>query len=347
MWRRCCDRKYVGERLVQLLCILALPVLVNACQTGAGLETQALDTGGSVTAISAPASRADGVPRSRQARTGELAISRRYSNILDQGIAEIDRGRPREASRYFRQAIGVAPQHYLGWLMLGMALLESDADRDAMAVLRKARNLAGRMGQEQAVAEADGHLGFLYYQARSYDLALAALNRSISVMRREKETLSLALNFHRLALVYDKKQMPREALAAARKSVSLFHQLGAAEDTVRPNILIGDILKQRKDLAGAADAYSRVLKYGGGRGNIGYQVLAHIGMGDILLTQGNLARACVHWQVAARLAHARGGLDDLVSVLARHWRDADCEGETGGPLNRPAPLAPDGQEDAA
>jgi len=340
-------RQSQGGRLSQCLAVLMLSVVLTACQSGAGPGLQGPDTDGPVTVISAPETGADAAPRPRQAMAGEPAMSNRYSLILDRGIAEIERGRPQEASGHFRQAIGVAPQHYLGWLMLGMALLESDANGDAMAALRKARNLARRAGQDQAVAEADGHMGFLYYRSKSLDLALAALNRSISVMRREKETLSLALNFYRLALVYDKKQMSREALAAAGKSVNLFHRLGSAEDTVQPYSLIGDILWQRKDLAGAADAYTRVLKYGRSRANTGHAVLAHIGMGDILLRQGNQARACVHWQVAARLAHARGGLDKLVAVLARNWRDADCEGETGGPLDRPAPLAPKTVEEAA
>lgn len=334
-------------RLVWRLAALTLSLLLIACQAGGDRYAAGPVPGAAnirhtpVLDRNLPGKSSEVEPRTRRHDAGgPPPVSQRYMQVIDRGVAAIDGRRLDEAVGHFRQATGIAPRQYSGWLMLGMALMEKKLNRESMAALRKARSLAQQVGEDLAVAEADGHMGFVYYRVRSYELALAALNRSIQVMRRDGESPSLARNFYRLALVYRRKSMPHEALSAAREAVGVHQRLGRVVDAVPSYTLIGEILKDGRDRQGAAKAYARVLRLGNERRHAGHLVLAHIGIADILRVQGNLARACMHWQVAGRLARARGGMDKLVAALARSWRNADCAGQTGGPLDRPAPKAP-------
>lgn len=288
------------------------------------------------------------VPRSGRHAVGAWGgLGDRYKQALDRGMAALENGRAREAAGHFRHATEIGPGLFGGWLMLGTVLMRTELDRDALTALKKARHLAGQAGHEQAVAEAEGHIGYLHFRAKSYDLALQALKRSIRMMRGEDVTASLARNYYRLALVQHTQGAQQNAVAAARKSISLYHRLGMAGATVQAYSLIADILQARKDLDGAVNAYSRVLKYGDEQKYPVLFVAAHLGLGDILQVQGDLPRACGHWEMAARIARNRGELDYLVTDLARTWRDAGCGGKSGNPLNRSPSVIPGVREGAA
>jgi tetratricopeptide (TPR) repeat protein len=224
-------------------------------------------------------------------------------NAPPQAVSEIDRtlqwamgavnsGRGEDAERLAREVLAQVPQHATALHILGCALLLRGRAAEAIVPLEK----AARARQDPAI---ETQLAIALRQTGRADDALARVTRATRRRPAHAEA------FHELGLQLFSSHRPNEAITAIE------HGLDVLPGSVDLWVLLGGIYKAQRERAKAKAAFVRALAI------TADHAAAHYGIGDILIDDGEFARATDHLQraLAAAPSDVQAKLKLAVSLL--------------------------------
>jgi tetratricopeptide (TPR) repeat protein len=145
-------------------------------------------------AVQAPA------PVPRPKGTTAQASPAAFEDVARRASAAREANRLEEATRLYREGVGLRPQWDEGWWYLGTLLYDQDQHREAQSAFAKLTALKPDLAPGWAMR------GLCEYQLKLYDAALQHIGRGLGLGLAGNESIASVARYHRAALLLRSEQ---------------------------------------------------------------------------------------------------------------------------------------------
>jgi tetratricopeptide (TPR) repeat protein len=216
---------------------------------------------------------------------------------------------------------------------LGLVHRQRGELEEALAMLRRVREIAEADGDKVNMARTYGNLGLVHGERGEWEEALAMHRKALGIYEEYGDQRGMALNYGNLGLVHHARGEWEEALAMHRKSLAIEEELGDRAGMAAGYGNLGLVHQERGEWEEALAGHRKALgiyEELGDRAGVSRNVY---NLGNVLKDQGDWAGAAEHFRRSLTLAEELGMPDDRIQNRRRALAEAEAHlaGSKGSP----------------